>query len=190
MVTWQRAVAETIRDIPHDFSSSFMPSPWNSTYTEVDGRQVWGREDETRYGYHYDFETYSIVTWALNGMVLLAFMNCCIISRHYKSEECSSASDVYVNGWDGSDWSGSCRTDEFFGMLTGDEEPGIVSDTDPVVSKGKARAWCSEWNGITALAPLIGAHAARSLQVTRGVEDFPGPVSFEDIDWDSESESD
>ena len=68
-----------------------------------------------------------------------------------------------------------------------------VLRTDPVVSKGKARAWCSEWNGITALAPLIGAHAARSLQVTRGVEDFPGPVSFEEIDdWgsDSESESD
>ena len=64
------------------------------------------------------------------------------------------------------------------------------SYTDPVVSKGKAWAWCSEWDGITALAPLIGAHAARSLQVTRGVEDFPGPVSFEDIDWDSESESD
>ena len=62
---------------------------------------------------------------------------------------------------------------------------------DPVVSKGKARAWCSEWDGITALAPLIGARAARSLQVTRGVEDFPGPVSFEDIDdWDSDSDSD
>ena len=74
-------------------------------------------------------------------------------------------------------------------MLTGDEEPGIVSDTDPVVSKGKAWAWCSEWDGITALAPLIGAHAARSLQVTRGVEDFPGPVSFEDIDdWGSDDE--
>ena len=57
--------------------------------------------------------------------------------------------------------------------------------------KGKARAWCSEWDGITALAPLIGARAARSLQVTRGVEDFPGPVSFEDIDdWDSDSDSD
>ena len=78
----------------------------------------------------------------------------------------------------------SCYTDSC--MLA----VGIVSDTDPVVSKGKAWAWCSEWNGITALAPLIGAHAARSLQVTRGVEDFPGPVSFEDIDWDSESESD
>ena len=42
---------------------------------------------------------------------------------------------------------------------------------------------------ITDLAPLIGARAARSLQVTRGLRDFPGDVSFEDIEWDLDAES-
>ena len=70
MVTWHSAVAETIWT-SHMIFSSFMPS-WNSTIPRLDG--IMG-QDETR-RYHYDFETYSIVTWALNGIVLLAFMNC------------------------------------------------------------------------------------------------------------------
>ena len=49
---------------------------------------------------------------------------------------------------------------------------------------------CSERSDITALGPLLGARTARSLQIFRGVEDFPGPVSFEDIDdWDSDDDS-
>ena len=89
----------------------------------------------------------------------------------------------------------SCYTDScMLAVVDGFTTLGTRADDRKVMGlpilKGKAWAWCSEWDGITALAPLIGAHAARSLQVTRGVEDFPGPVSFEDIDWDSESESD
>ena len=58
------------------------------------------------------------------------------------------------------------------------------------MAKEVAWSMCQEVDAITALAPFVGVRTARELNVLRGVEDFPGPVSFEDIDWDSESESD
>ena len=101
MVTWQCAVAETIRDIPGQFSHGFMPTQWNRIEVTVNEETRHPLEEETRYGEHYDFETGTIMTRALHAMVLLSFVNCASDSRHDKHEERSFASDVYVNGWGG-----------------------------------------------------------------------------------------
>jgi hypothetical protein len=195
MVTWQRAVAETIRDIPNNFTPEFMPCPWNRIEVTVNGvtQHQWtvngATQAETRYGEHYDFETGTIMTRALHAMVLLSFVNYASDSRHVKHEERSFASDVYVNGWGGSSWDGSLAAEAFFSMLTGDEPDRYHVNPEPVVSKEKARYMCYEGGGIAALAPLLGARTARDLQALRGVEDLPGPVRFRDIDWDLELDS-
>lgn len=186
MVTWQCAVAETIRDIPGQFSHGFMPTQWNRIEVTVNEETRHPLEEETRYGEHYDFETGTIMTRALHAMVLLSFVNCASDSRHDKHEERSFASDVYVNGWGGSSWDGSIASGDFFSMLTGDERDSYHVNPEPVVSKEKARAMFSEVGGIAALAPLLGARTARDLQVLREVENLPGPVRFRDIDWDLE----
>ena len=169
MATWQCAVAKRIRNIPDSFS---------------DGWSMY--EEDPRFAGHYFLDSRSM-TWALNAMILLAYMNVCLLQRHEKSDTYNeiNANDVYVNGWDGSNWGDNEET-LHWNMLTGDNVWFGDHCPDRVVSMGKARAMCSKMDSITALGPLLGARTARNLQVTRGVRDFPGPVRFRDCDWDLE----
>ena len=176
MATWQCAVAERIRNIPDSFSDDFP-------------NQMWGSDQEDpRFGGHYDYGGRSW-TAALDAMILLAYVNVCEVQRHEKSDIYSDKTvhSVFVKGWSESLWD----TDDgvrFWHMLTGDDIWGGDHCPDQVVSKGKAWSRCQDMDQITALAPLLGVRTARELNVLRGVEDFPGPYSFEDIDWDTDSE--
>ena len=60
-------------------------------------------EEDPRFAGHYFLDSRSM-TWALNAMILLAYMNVCLLQRHEKSDTYNeiNANDVYVNGWDGS----------------------------------------------------------------------------------------
>ena len=131
----------------------------------------------------------------------LAHLKCCELSRplafeEYHDYECgwSHAYDVYKHGWEGSKWfgmpgplntfeeyrygGGPFRQTFFWSTLTGDDIHGD-GGYEAIITKESAQDLSKPTDeGISALAPLLGARVTRGLRMVRGIEDLPA-------DWES-----
>ena len=173
MVSWQSVVCHEVRACPEYFVK---------VYNLV--------KRDVRFRGYYDFEGFPELNALVTGddpsyygamndthrgspamllVLRLCYIKCCELSR---CDSYSQANEVFLEGWECSDWSSSSRRDMFWLTLCDEDD-----EESPVITMDAVKHFTTaDDRGVLALAPFLGSRATRGLQICRGAEDIPEGV--------------